>query len=132
MQVHHPRKFLWYTIGAMALTSCNGPEYQLGPHGVPSDVDSLLSEDTITSVPELEFDRTFSFGDGARTPVADYLFVVDDSVSMEMVLDKFRAGFVALADSDVFPEDARIGVMNTTPADYETLRAPHAAVRKVG
>lgn len=56
-------------------------------------------------------------GGGAPTAVADYLFVVDGSASMARVLGRVLDGFDALADSGVFPSEARIAVMSTLPSD---------------
>ncbi len=72
--------------------------------------------------------ETFTLGGDASSPLADYLFVVDGSVSMSTVLGRFEEGVRTLADADVFPDRARIAVMNTTPADPENLRKPHPVV----
>jgi hypothetical protein len=69
----------------------------------------------------------FDAGSGASTPIVDFLFVVDDSVSMNHVLDPFRAGFLSLT-TDAFPEQSKIAVMTMTPADPKNLaKAHHAA-----
>ena len=74
----------------------------------------------------------FVLGGGADTPVADFLFVVDNSASMNRVVDRVRAAFASLAESGVFPADARIAVMSTLPGDPEDLGRAHPAVRHRG
>ncbi|MEQ1504922.1 MAG: hypothetical protein ABMB14_22005 [Myxococcota bacterium] len=54
---------------------------------------------------------------GSAPPPVDYLFVIDDSVSMAAVMDRVREGFAAMALADVFPPDSRIAVITTLPAD---------------
>lgn len=67
-------------------------------------------------------------GGGATTAMADYLFVVDTSVTMRKVMDGMIAGIDAIAaEGNVFPADARIAVMSTTPSDPADLRVPHPA-----
>lgn len=63
------------------------------------------------------------------TAVADYLFVLDESVSMVHVLQQFRQGLRSLRDPKVFPRRARVAFMNMTPGDPEDLSQPHPAVR---
>lgn len=75
-----------------------------------------------------KFQESFWFGEGATTAMADYLFVIDDSVSMENILDLFNRGFEALSDSNAFPANARIAVMNMTPAHPDNLRRRHPVV----
>jgi hypothetical protein len=70
----------------------------------------------------------FTVGGDASSPLADYLFVVDGSVSMSQVLGRFEAGVRSLTEAGVFPERARIAVMNTTPADPEHLDRAHPVV----
>jgi hypothetical protein len=72
--------------------------------------------------------ESFWIGEGATTAMADYLFVVDDSVSMANILDSFHRGFEGLSDSDAFPANAKIAVMNMTPADPDNLRRRHPVV----
>jgi hypothetical protein len=71
--------------------------------------------------------ETFQFGP-SDTPVADYLFVIDDSTSMNRMLEKFHRGIDSLIEPGAFPAHARIAVMNTTPADAEKPRKPHGLV----
>ena len=73
-----------------------------------------------------KFQESFWFGQGATTAMADYLFVVDDS--MGNILDSFHRGFEALSKSDAFPAHARIAVMNMTPGDPDNLRRRHPVV----
>jgi len=63
----------------------------------------------------------------APTPVVDYLFVIDDSVSMRKVLRRFRWGMARLDRPGVFPNNARLAVLNTTPADPHDPTRAHPA-----
>ncbi len=76
--------------------------------------------------------ETFELGGGASTSVADFLFVVDDSASMQTVVDRVRAAFRDLGTGTVFPTDARIAVMSTLPADLTNLSVVHPAARHRG
>lgn len=71
----------------------------------------------------------FRLGAGP-TPVVDYLFVIDDSVSMKQVLGRFRRGMRHLAEPGVFPQQARLAVLHTTPADPADPHRAHPAVRQ--
>ncbi len=68
-------------------------------------------------------------GPGATTPIADFLFVLDPSVSMVPVMAQVNAAFSELARSEAFPLGARVGVISTTPADPQAPWMPHPAVR---
>lgn len=50
----------------------------------------------------------------------DLLFVVDESVSMRVILTAMREGFAAISTAK-FPEDTKIAVTNTAPAYYSDL-----------
>jgi hypothetical protein len=77
--------------------------------------------------PDLRLE-TFDLSAGMTAPMTDFLFVVDDSVSMRHVLERFQKGFASLAASSAFPAGSRLAVMNTMPASYENLSRPHASV----
>lgn len=65
--------------------------------------------------------EAFRWGDDARTPITDTLFVLDGSVSMVRVIDRVRQGFAGLQPSD-FPAEARIAVMSATPGREKELQ----------
>ncbi len=99
--------------------------------GLAADQPRQVSEpDAIESAPDMERIEHFYVGD-APTPVADYLFVIDDSISMWKVLDRYRAGIAGMTEPGVFPSGARIAVMNTTPADPQDRATPHPDVLAV-
>lgn len=114
----------------VALAGCT-PEYGLGaidgdaaaPADRPRPAKKVVPVHAPVQRPVHELE--VALGGGATSAVADYLFVVDGSASMERVLDRVRDGFVALAGSDVFPADARIGVMSTLPADPASRARVH-------
>jgi hypothetical protein len=66
------------------------------------------------------------------TPVADFLFVIDDSISMKAVMDTFAAGIGSLTRRGVFPSGSRLAVLNTTPGDPADLSVPHPVVPPKG
>ncbi len=64
------------------------------------------------------------------TPAVDYLFVIDDSVSMKAILGRFRRGMRHLGRPGVFPSRSRLAVLNTTPADPTDPTRAHPMVRQ--
>jgi hypothetical protein len=74
----------------------------------------------------------FELGGDARTPVTDFLFVVDGSVSMEHVIGRVQAGVEAMADDGLFPARSRVAVTGTTPTDPRTRWGVHPAVASKG
>jgi len=71
----------------------------------------------------------FGVGANVSTHVADYLFVVDNSVSMGSLLELVRSGFASIGDGEVFPKKTRIAVMNTLPANPDREKRLHPAVK---
>ncbi|TNE91180.1 MAG: hypothetical protein EP330_05920 [Deltaproteobacteria bacterium] len=107
----------------LALFAC-GPEYELA-EVTPEGAAIAAAEDATARVRS----ERFEIGGRAETPLVDYLFVVDNSVSMRAILPKLRAGFSALVESpEAFGKRARIGVITTLPADPEFPGALHPAV----
>jgi hypothetical protein len=72
----------------------------------------------------------FSVGAGARTPVSDWLFVLDPSASMSAVIDRVQNAFGELAGEGIFPDEARVAVLYTTPMDPDRPGHLHPAARK--
>lgn len=66
--------------------------------------------------------------DPATADRADYLFVVDPSVSMAKVNGLMRAGFESLQPEE-FGREARIAVISTTPRAFGPGRNPHPSVQ---
>jgi hypothetical protein len=71
----------------------------------------------------------FAWGGDATTPVADFLFVLDPSISMRAHVGRVQEAFDRLAASDVFPAKSRIAVLSTTPAEPQRMALPHPAVK---
>lgn len=65
------------------------------------------------------------------TPVADYLFVIDESISMHRVLHKVIRGFNTLRGKRGFPNGARVAVLNTAPADLDAPGEPFPGLEPV-
>lgn len=71
--------------------------------------------------------ESFYFGGEASNAVVDYVFVLDNSVSMKKVLKRVRKGFDSL-EPDRWPADARIAVLSTLPHDLSDPEKLHASV----
>jgi len=129
---------------AVTLLSCEGPDYTLSAldTALPS-VDPELGDDLEMEpsehaggsalagwedAPSGMVEELHEVGEGSENPVTDFLFVIDDSVSMGEALGRFRAGIDSLADPSVWPSDARIAVMNTTPGVRGNASQLHPAV----
>jgi hypothetical protein len=66
--------------------------------------------------------ETFGFGGDVQTRVADFLFIIDNSCSMETLQTKVTAGFQSLiADKAAFPANSRVAVMTTQVGDPDDL-----------
>ena len=79
-----------------------------------------------------EREEVFDMNPQMRTPVVDFLFVVDNSTSMGRIRDLVRSGLVGLYDDDPFPAEARIAVMSTIPANPADLTQLHPRVNDQG
>ncbi|NBO37883.1 hypothetical protein EBU99_04790 [bacterium] len=58
-----------------------------------------------------------------KKPIHDFVFVVDNSISMAPLIGRFVNGFDAIPASE-YPENARLAVMNTMPAVLNDLNTP--------
>lgn len=72
--------------------------------------------------------ESFYFGGQASNAVVDYVFVLDNSISMRQVLERVRKGFESL-EADRWPRDARIAVLSTLPHDLDDPEKLHRTVR---
>ena len=61
--------------------------------------------------------ETFEFGGNSRSELVDYLFVLDNSCSMDGIGSKLASGFLSLVGSDLLPKKAQLAVMSTMHAD---------------
>jgi hypothetical protein len=113
-------------LALLALVGCS-PDANLTPVA-PSGAATASFEDAVQGV---RADH-FALGGASRSPLVDYLFVVDNSISMARLLPKVREGFKALAATpEAFGERARVGVMTTVPADPDFPGAVHPATQPV-
>ncbi len=103
----------------LALAAC-GPDWQPADPGYGAALEAFEADGNRM--------ETFTVGGDSTSPLVDYLFVVDGSVSMAQVLNRFEEGVRTLSAEGVFPERARIAVMNTTPADPADPTKPHPLV----
>jgi hypothetical protein len=126
-------------VAFVAVAGCS-TEYRISPvsptepvHGAVAPIGGAADDPLAPppsdplGTPSLETQQVV-LGGGARADVADYLFVLDSSSSMQQLLDKVLDGFDALSHDEAFPKDARIGVMNMTPADPLRPTQVHPAV----
>lgn len=118
----------------LVLLAACAPEYELSRVAPPSPVDAAVpapqrdAPTTPARQPRPTRKVEVDLGGGAPTAVADYLFVVDGSSSMQAVIDRVLDGIDALAaEGDAFPADARIAVLGTTPSHPRHRRRPHPA-----
>ena len=116
----------WFGLMFAALMGCQA-EYDLQLVSTDNDASAAVRawEDPVRGVRVEEF----RFGRAEQTPVADFLFIVDNSSSMENVIDRVRRGFETLAKENPFPAKSRIAVMSTLPGKEFDPKRPHRAVR---
>lgn len=105
---------------AATLAGCS-PEYAFVPVATPDDGSAVsVAVDARSGIRS----EVFEAGDGATTQVADFLFVIDNSVSMKKVLDRVRAGLATLS-AEAFPARSRVAVMSTLPSALGDPSRPH-------
>jgi len=116
----------WFGLIALALAGCEA-EYDLKPVSTADDNGAAVRawEDVNEGVRVEEFD----FGAQQQTPIADFLFIVDNSSSMANVIDRVRKGFDKLVEDNPFPAKSRIAVMGTLPGKEFNSSKTHRAVR---
>jgi hypothetical protein len=79
-----------------------------------------------------EREESFTVEPLVRTPIVDFLFVVDNSTSMGQIRDLVRSGLEGMSQDDPFPAESRIAVMSTMPADPNDLTSLHPRVNDQG
>ena len=72
--------------------------------------DAILADSELSVVA-----ATYQYGE--PDPKVDYLFVVDNSVSMLSIIELVNAGFQAILNQNVFSPDSQVAVMSTMIAD---------------
>lgn len=117
----HPRPLAASEAAAPAGDGPHPAEVGTGEAEAPAQGSGVDSDATVRV-------EVFAAAEGP-TAVADYLFVLDESVSMIQILRQFRQGLRSLSRPGVFPRRARVAFMNMTPGDPEDLSQPHPAVR---
>lgn len=81
----------------------------------PSATTTCSATVNVNPLPPVTQSAKFRFGKEAAPLVADYLFVMDNSVSMKDDIDRVAKGLSAIS-KDKFPADTQIGVMTTMAA----------------
>ena len=104
---------------ALALTACGQD---------PSFVEKSI-ENSSNALPESANEKVmkFAFGKGSTPVVSDYLFVLDNSVSMVKYNQKVASGLAAIPNSS-FPESSKLAVMTTMAAQDPLATKPIAHV----
>ncbi len=74
--------------------------------------------------------EVFSFGPKAKAPMVDFVFVIDNSVSMQEILTNTASGFDSLANDDVWPTRSMISVMSTMVGDRSNLTKTHPGISR--
>lgn len=85
-----------------------------------SDPFSRSNEGNAKTVKDLENGarvETFEFGGNSKSELVDYLFVLDNSCSMDGIGTKLSSGFLSLVGSDLLPKKAQLAVMSTMHSD---------------
>ncbi len=99
---------------------------EVEPQG--NDGSESVAGESLPGAGELLEKFTFTKNAAGNLP-AEFLFILDNSASMNAVVDRVGQGFQSLLGEGVFPENARIAVMNTLPADPGDLSRLHPAVK---
>jgi hypothetical protein len=126
------------TMLVLWLVACGSSEFGVRPIEpdagyvavpVTSGAATSASELVDPAVPDHVVHReVFDAGADTRSPVADFLFVLDDSSSMDTIVDRVNQAFVALSEADAFPAHSRIAVMSTLPGNDADLSQVSRAV----
>lgn len=96
---------------------------QLLPDGIeinPEDLTEGSADEVFDDLQNRRRER-FSFGDDTRSPLVDYLFVLDNSCSVDPLGAKLSSGFLSLVGSERLPQRSKLAVMSTMIADDNNL-----------
>jgi hypothetical protein len=92
---------------------CSDANFQAGT-GAPSQGKQKLNPKLPPITPG-EKTLNLRYGNGIKPTLADYLFVLDNSVSMNAAAARVASGLAAIS-KDTFPESAQVAVMTTMVA----------------
>ena len=70
----------------------------------------------------------FRYGDGAAAPLVDYLFVLDNSCSMDEIRANVSSGFLSILGKNILPPRSKLGVMSTLIADDSSFSQTHTDI----
>jgi hypothetical protein len=87
---------------------------------------SAVYDDTESGVRK----EVFNFGVEVKAPLVDFVFVIDNSVSMKQIVTNTASGFDSLASDKVWPERAQIAVMSTMVGDRANLKTTHPGISR--
>ena len=96
------------------VAGCSDANFQAGGDS-PAKGKQKLNPKTPTTATPGEKTLNLRYGNGVKPTVADYLFVLDNSVSMKAAAARVASGLAAIS-KDTFPESAQIAVMTTMVA----------------
>jgi len=106
-------KFALMTVAVVMVARCSDANFQAGT-GTPSQGKQKLNPKPPPITPG-EKTLNLRYGNGIKPTVADYLFILDNSVSMKAAAASVASGLAAIS-KDTFPESAQIAVMTTMVA----------------
>ena len=103
--------------------SCNDSSFNEGQED--KAIVPPVSEDVV-EIPVITADtQSTLFSYGSPDQAIDYLFIFDNSVSMNAIIELVQAGFNSSLADGVFPNNSKIGVMTTMIGDPNDLALPH-------
>lgn len=106
-------KLALMTVAVVMVARCSDANFQAGTGG-PSQGKQKLNPKLPPITPG-EKTLNLRYGNGIKPTVADYLFVLDNSVSMQAAAASVASGLAAIS-KDRFPESTQIAVMTTMVA----------------
>lgn len=106
-------KFSLMTIALIMVAGCSDADFQAGANAAAQGKQKLNPKQPPITPGEKTL--TVRYGNGVKPTVADYLFVLDNSVSMKPAAASVASGLAAIS-KDTFPESAQIAVMTTMVA----------------
>lgn len=115
-------KKIFSTTLLLVLAGCSDTGFEGGSNPKTSASNSKASAEAL-AVQETK--ATFSFG--PKSTMADFLFIFDNSGSMNQSLNQLRSGFESLGGAS-WPADSRVAVMTTLPGDPRNLNQIHPDV----
>ncbi|NRA67578.1 MAG: hypothetical protein HRU19_24065 [Pseudobacteriovorax sp.] len=117
------------------LSSCNDSSFSgkkaLGDEADPPKVAEAIPETppvVVTTVDEEDNLAVSEYPFGEPDPAVDYLFVIDNSVSMGPILADVNKGYASIVGTNSFPPNSKVAVMTTMIGDPVDFAKTHSSV----